>query len=128
VPQPTLVFGEAKGTGGTAFGPGEAAKKWDWLRADTAKTLENQRSRRCLFQFSHSLGASQLPAPYVAWVSGGLMKKGTRSTTCCIFASVHQLSLVVPVPFFIWLGQRGLQSEQQQRDFPGFEERFAVSP
>jgi hypothetical protein len=36
---------------------GEAVKKWDWLRAETAKTLENQRSRRCLSQFFHSLGA-----------------------------------------------------------------------
>jgi hypothetical protein len=36
--------------------PGEAVKKWDWLRAETARTLENQRSRRCLSQFSHSLG------------------------------------------------------------------------
>ena len=35
---------------------GEAVKKWDWLRAETAKTPENQRSRRCLSQFSHSLG------------------------------------------------------------------------
>jgi hypothetical protein len=26
-------------------------KKWDWLRAETTKTLENQRSRRCLSQF-----------------------------------------------------------------------------
>jgi hypothetical protein len=37
---------------------GEAVKKWDWLRAETAKTLENQRSRRCLSQFIHSLGVS----------------------------------------------------------------------
>jgi hypothetical protein len=29
----------------------EAVKKWDWLRAETAKTPENQRSRRCLSQF-----------------------------------------------------------------------------
>jgi hypothetical protein len=35
---------------------GEAAKKWAWLRAETAKTLENQQSRRCLSQFLHSLG------------------------------------------------------------------------
>jgi Rrf2 family protein len=35
---------------------GEAVKKWDWLRVETAKTLENQRSRRCLSQFFHSLG------------------------------------------------------------------------
>jgi beta-galactosidase len=35
---------------------GEAVKKWDWLRAETANTLENQRSRRCLSQFFHSLG------------------------------------------------------------------------
>jgi hypothetical protein len=35
---------------------GEAVKKWDWLRAGMAKTLENQRSRRCLSQFIHSLG------------------------------------------------------------------------
>jgi hypothetical protein len=35
---------------------GEAVKKWDWLRAETAKTLENQQSRRCLSQFFHSLG------------------------------------------------------------------------
>jgi hypothetical protein len=33
----------------------EAVKKWDWLRAQTAKTLEKQRSRRCLSQFFHSL-------------------------------------------------------------------------
>jgi phosphatidylethanolamine/phosphatidyl-N-methylethanolamine N-methyltransferase len=32
-------------------------KKWDWLRAETATTLENQQSRRCLSQFFHSLGA-----------------------------------------------------------------------
>jgi maltooligosyltrehalose trehalohydrolase len=37
---------------------GEAVKKWDWLRAETAKTRENQQSRRCLSQFLHSLGAS----------------------------------------------------------------------
>jgi hypothetical protein len=30
-------------------------KKWDWLRAETAKTPENQRSRRCLSQFFRSL-------------------------------------------------------------------------
>jgi hypothetical protein len=30
---------------------GEAGKKWDWLRADAAKTLEEQRSRRCLSHF-----------------------------------------------------------------------------
>jgi hypothetical protein len=35
----------------------EAVKKWDWLRAETAKTLENQRLRRCLSQFFHSLSA-----------------------------------------------------------------------
>ena len=35
---------------------GEAVKKWDWLRAETAKTLEDQRSRRCLSQCFHSLG------------------------------------------------------------------------
>ena len=29
----------------------EAVKKWDWLRAATAKTQEKQRSRRCLSQF-----------------------------------------------------------------------------
>jgi hypothetical protein len=34
----------------------EALKKWDWLRAETAKTLENRRARRCLSQFFHSLG------------------------------------------------------------------------
>jgi hypothetical protein len=33
-------------------------KKWDWLRAETAKTLENRRSRRCLSQFFHSLGVT----------------------------------------------------------------------
>jgi hypothetical protein len=33
----------------------EVVKKWDWLRAETVKTLENQRSRRCLSQFFHSL-------------------------------------------------------------------------
>jgi transposase len=33
----------------------EAGKKWDWLRAETAKTLENQWSRRCLSQFFPSL-------------------------------------------------------------------------
>jgi hypothetical protein len=33
----------------------EALKKCDWLRAETAKTLENQRARRCLSQFFHSL-------------------------------------------------------------------------
>jgi hypothetical protein len=32
-------------------------KKWDWLRAETAKILENQWSRRCLSQFFHSLSA-----------------------------------------------------------------------
>ena len=37
---------------------GEAVKKWDWLRAETAKTMENQRSRRCLSQFFHSLGVN----------------------------------------------------------------------
>jgi hypothetical protein len=37
--------------------PGEAVKKWDRLRAETAKTVENQRSRRCLYQFFHSLDA-----------------------------------------------------------------------
>ena len=26
-------------------------KKWDWLRVETAKTLENRWSRRCLSQF-----------------------------------------------------------------------------
>ena len=36
---------------------GTAVKKWDWLRAVVAKTLENQRSRRCLSQFFYSLGA-----------------------------------------------------------------------
>jgi hypothetical protein len=39
---------------------GEAVKKWDWLRAETAKTLENHWSRRCLSQFFHSLGGSCL--------------------------------------------------------------------
>ena len=34
----------------------EAVKKWDWLRAETAKTLENQPSQGCLSQFLHSLG------------------------------------------------------------------------
>jgi hypothetical protein len=29
------------------------------------------------------------------------MKKGTGSTTCWFFVSVHLLSLVVPVPFLI---------------------------
>jgi hypothetical protein len=28
-------------------------KKRDWLRAETANTQENQRSRRCLSQFFH---------------------------------------------------------------------------
>jgi glycosyltransferase involved in cell wall biosynthesis len=32
-----------------------AVKKWDWLRAEPAKTSEDQPSRRCLSQFSHSL-------------------------------------------------------------------------
>ena len=31
-------------------------QEWDWRRAETAKPLENQRSRWCLFQFFHSLG------------------------------------------------------------------------
>jgi hypothetical protein len=39
---------------------GEAVKKWDWLRAETAKTVENQRARRCLSQFLHSLGVCLL--------------------------------------------------------------------
>jgi hypothetical protein len=26
-------------------------KKWDWLRAETVKTLENQQSRKCLSQY-----------------------------------------------------------------------------
>jgi eukaryotic-like serine/threonine-protein kinase len=39
----------------------EAVEKWDWFRAETAKTLENQRSRRCLSQFFHSLVASISP-------------------------------------------------------------------
>jgi hypothetical protein len=38
----------------------EAVKKWDWLRAETAKTLEDRRSRRCLSQFFHSLGVSAI--------------------------------------------------------------------
>jgi 2-amino-4-hydroxy-6-hydroxymethyldihydropteridine diphosphokinase len=33
----------------------ETVEKWDWRQAETAKTLENQRSRRCLSQFFHSL-------------------------------------------------------------------------
>jgi hypothetical protein len=37
----------------------EAVKKRDWLRAETAKTLENQRVRRCLSQFFHSLYAAK---------------------------------------------------------------------
>jgi acetylornithine deacetylase/succinyl-diaminopimelate desuccinylase-like protein len=43
--------------------PGEAVKKWDWLRAETAKPLENQPSRRCLSQSSHSLGEDE----WTAW-------------------------------------------------------------
>jgi uncharacterized membrane protein YbhN (UPF0104 family) len=39
----------------------EAVKKWDRLRAATAKTPENQPSRRCLSQFVHSLRS---------WLSG----------------------------------------------------------
>jgi hypothetical protein len=35
---------------------GEAVKKWDWLRAETTRTLGNHRSRRCLSHFFHSLG------------------------------------------------------------------------
>jgi hypothetical protein len=34
----------------------EPVKKWDWLRAEAAKTLENQRAPRCLSPFFHSLG------------------------------------------------------------------------
>jgi regulator of protease activity HflC (stomatin/prohibitin superfamily) len=36
-----------------------AAKKWDWLRAETAKTPEVQRSRRCLSQFFRSPGGDE---------------------------------------------------------------------
>jgi glucose-6-phosphate isomerase len=36
---------------------GQVVKKWDWLRAETAKTLEDQQSPRCLSQFFHSFGA-----------------------------------------------------------------------
>jgi hypothetical protein len=36
---------------------GAPVKKWDWLRVETAKTVENQRSGRCLSQFLHNLGA-----------------------------------------------------------------------
>jgi hypothetical protein len=36
--------------------PGVAVKKRDWLRGETAKTLENQPSRWCLSQIFHSLG------------------------------------------------------------------------
>ena len=35
----------------------EPVKKRDWLRTETAKAQEDQRSRRCLAQFLHSLGA-----------------------------------------------------------------------
>jgi hypothetical protein len=63
--------------------------RFSGLRAKTAKTLENKQSRRCLSRFSAS------------WTRvTGLLKKGTGSTSCCIFASVRPLSLVVPVPFF----------------------------
>jgi hypothetical protein len=34
-------------------------KKWDWLRAETAKTLENVWSRRCLSQYFRSLGVKK---------------------------------------------------------------------
>jgi dienelactone hydrolase len=42
---------------------GEAAKKWDRLRAETEKTLEDQRSRRCPSQFFHSRGETDRPEP-----------------------------------------------------------------
>jgi SAM-dependent methyltransferase len=43
---------------GQRVGSGEAVKKWDRLRAEAAKTLENHRSRRCLSESFHSLGTS----------------------------------------------------------------------
>jgi SAM-dependent methyltransferase len=43
---------------GQRVGSSEAVKNWDRLRAEAAKTLENHRSRRCLSDSSHSLGAS----------------------------------------------------------------------
>jgi hypothetical protein len=52
------TLGHGNTPGWQATSRGEAVKKWDWLRQETAKTLENQRSRRCLSQFIHSLGAA----------------------------------------------------------------------
>jgi hypothetical protein len=42
-------------------------KKWDWLRAGTAKTLEDRWSRRCLSQFFHSLGAHGILLRFWPW-------------------------------------------------------------
>jgi hypothetical protein len=55
-----------------------AVKKRDWLRAETAKTPENQRSRRCLSQFFHSLRAA-CRCVVVSYIVSNVAPTGTLS-------------------------------------------------
>ena len=65
-------------------------KKWDWLRAETAKTLENQRSRRCLYQFFHSLGADAARSSLGANVSIRLIQ--LHGCALCALSGLTMLS------------------------------------